>query len=103
MSSANHMPREQLLEAILARAAYDRAFRTGLLASPKQAITAAFGVTIPEQFRIRFIEKDADLDALVVLPEAGLPSGELSDSDLDTVHGGRGSSFGSLNATKAPW
>jgi hypothetical protein len=103
MTSTNHMPREQLLEAILARAAYDRAFRVGLLASPKQAITAAFGVTIPEQFRIRFIEKDTDLDALVVLPEPGLPGGELTDSDLDTVHGGASGGFGPMNAKKAPW
>ena len=103
MSSANHIPREQLLDAILARATRDRSFRSGLLSSPRQAITSAFGVTIPEQFRIRFIEKDADLDALVVLPEPGRPDGELTEEDLDTVHGGRAGGFAHFNATKAPW
>jgi hypothetical protein len=43
---------------------------------------------MPEDFRIQFIEKTAGLDALVVLPDPTSGDGDLSDRDLDTVHGG---------------
>jgi hypothetical protein len=77
-----------MLNAILARAASDPSFRAGLLVEPKQTISQVFGVTIPPQFRLRFIEKDADLDALVVLPDLRIEGAELSERDLDVVNGG---------------
>jgi hypothetical protein len=85
---------QQLREAILSRAAWDPAFRAGLLAEPKRTIRNAFGVVIPEGFRIRFVEKGSDLDALVVLPDPNPAGPELSESDLDTVHGGEGGGEG---------
>lgn len=80
--------RQQLLDAILERAAADRDFRQHLLAEPHRTIREAFGVTIPPTFTIRFIEKEPGLDALVVLPELGPADGELSDGDLEVVSGG---------------
>ena len=76
------------LQAILDRAAIDRAFRDRLLNDPRDAIFEAFGVMIPATFRIRFVEREPGVDALVVLPDLVSPSGELSDDQLETVAGG---------------
>lgn len=79
--------RSQLLTDILSRAARDRAFRIQLLTEPAAAIHAGFGVQVPDGYRIKFIERGSDVDALIVLPdpEAG---GELSDAELEEVAGG---------------
>jgi len=76
------------LQSILDRASTDLAFRGRLLRNPRDAILETFGVTIPAAFRIKFIERDPDVDALVVLPDIALPSGELSDDELESVSGG---------------
>ena len=79
---------QQALERILARAATDSEFRRRLLTEPKEAIRDAFGVVIPSNFRIKFIERDPDVDALVVLPDPKAVDGALSDNDLEWVSGG---------------
>jgi hypothetical protein len=79
---------EKLLEAVLHRAGGDRVFRQQLLASPAAAIRDAYGVALPEGFRIRFIEKSADLDVLAVLPDLASSDEELSDDELEQVAGG---------------
>jgi len=81
---------EKLLEAVCHRASMDGPFRAQLLADPASAIHAAFGVSLPEGFRIRFVEKDPGLDALVVLPDLHDADEELSDDDLEKVAGGGG-------------
>jgi hypothetical protein len=81
-------PQKRALDAVLARAAEDRQFRTWLLEDPKTAIQKTFGITIPQSFRIKFIEKSADLDSLVVLPDFHGTDHELSERDLDAVSGG---------------
>lgn len=73
---------------VLARARIDAEFRRGLLSDPRTVIFEAFGVRIPEQFRLRFIEREADVDALVVLPDFRDASMELSEHDLEQVVGG---------------
>lgn len=79
-------PQSQLLDAILARAASDPVFRKRLLHEPSDAIRDTFGVHIPISYRIRFIEKGPDVDALIVLPD---PRDDgLSDDELDDVAGG---------------
>jgi hypothetical protein len=88
--SGNHLPRKQedeAIKAIVDRASRDQAFRHDLLTDPRSAIERAYGVTIPPTYRIRFIEKAADVDALVVLPDFA-PDGELSERDLEHVAGG---------------
>jgi hypothetical protein len=77
-----------MLNAILTRSESDAIFRAGLLENPKQTISQAFGVAIPEQFRVQFIEKEASLDALVVLPDFRPEGGELCERDLEVVNGG---------------
>lgn len=79
--------REKLIEAVVHRAGSDRVFRQQLLADPAAAIQAAYGVSLPAGFRVRFIETPADLDVLVVLPDPAAEE-ELSDDDLEKVAGG---------------
>jgi hypothetical protein len=78
---------DDLLKEVLERAATDREFRVRLLADPVGAIRMAFGVILPHNYRIRFMERPKDLDALIVLPDAG-GKGELDEEDLDLVAGG---------------
>lgn len=86
-----HPPRDPRLQQVLDRAATDAAFRGRLLAEPHAAIRDAFGVHIPGSFRIKFVERAADVDALIVLPNlarAAAAEGELDDAGLERVAGG---------------
>jgi hypothetical protein len=76
------------LALVLARAETDDAFRARLLAEPHGAIYDAFGIQVPADFRLRFIERHADVDALVVLPDLRRADGELSVEELEQVAGG---------------
>ena len=78
---------DDLLKEVLERAATDRDFRGRLLADPVAAIRMAFGVILPHNYRIKFMERPRDLDALIVLPDVG-GRGELDEDDLDLVAGG---------------
>ncbi len=93
---------EKLLEAVVHRASMDGPFRAQLLADPASAIHSAFGVSLPEGFRIRFVEKDPGLDALVVLPDLHAADEELSDDDLEQVAGGSGTATWSDPGPIAP-
>ena len=83
------------LDAVLKRAAVDSDFRRWLLDDPRRALAAAIG-DVPKDLRVKFIEKPDDLDALIVLPDRELTSGEcgesgeLEASELDAVAGGEG-------------
>jgi hypothetical protein len=76
------------LDSIVARATLDRAFRQLLLADPRRAIRDELGLTIPSHFRIKFIERGPELDALVVLPDFRDGTEQLSDDELEAVSGG---------------
>ena len=76
---------DDLLREVIERAGTDREFRTRLLADPTAAIRHAFGVILPHSYRIRFIERPRELDALIVLPAMGQ---ELDEDDLEQVAGG---------------
>ena len=83
-----------VMEAVLKRATFDRAFRDALLTAPHEAIEKAFGIRIPPKYRLRFVERDPDVDALIVLPDFDANAGdgesdELSDEELEHVAGGR--------------
>lgn len=81
---------QRALEAVLQRATVDLDFRQQLLTTPRQAIEEAYGVSIPSNFRVKFIERDRDVDALIVLPDVSRNGDELSDEDLEDVAGGDG-------------
>jgi hypothetical protein len=84
MSSAQ----QAALQKILARASVDVGFRTALLIDPRRAIMEGVGVRIPPGFRVKFIERDENVDALIVLPDLERANGELRDDQLDWVSGG---------------
>ncbi|HLL84841.1 MAG TPA: NHLP leader peptide family RiPP precursor [Longimicrobium sp.] len=78
--------RSQLLTDILSRAASDRTFRVALLNEPASTIQTAFGVQVPQNYRLKFIERGA-ADSLIVLPDL-VAAGELTDDELEDVAGG---------------
>lgn len=86
--SAPNRRGEHILQEVTARATVDVQFRQLLLAEPEKTIFEAYGVTIPAGHRVRFMEKPADVDTLIVLPDVVRPDGELDDDDLDAVAGG---------------
>ncbi|MBK7536608.1 MAG: NHLP leader peptide family RiPP precursor [Myxococcales bacterium] len=79
---------QEALEQILTRAAADLDFRKALLADPRKTILDALGLRIPANFRVKFIEREKDVDALIVLPDLQRQDGELDDDDLEAVAGG---------------
>ena len=83
----NRKSYHQALDAVLARAASDKAFRAELLDHPREAIHHEFGIEIPPTFRMKFVERDPSVDALIVLPDLET-SDELSDDSLESVTGG---------------
>ena len=82
-------PREPGWDQVAARAARDAGFRRALLDDPADALRQGLGITLPPGYRVRFVERPRDLDALVVLPD---PEGddELSEHELDQAAGGDG-------------
>lgn len=79
---------DHILHDVTVRATVDLDFRTRLLQDPNGVILEEFGVTIPSGHQIRFIEKPAGVDTLIVLPDFHPASDELDDDDLDQVAGG---------------
>ena len=82
---------DAMLRRVLHRSATDREFRTRLIAQPDSAIEEILGVSVTNlqaPIRVKFVEKDPGVDALVVLPDFQDPEGELSDAELEAVVGG---------------
>ena len=79
---------QEALEQILTRASVDLDFRKALLVDPRKTILDALGVRIPSTFRVKFIEREKDVDALIVLPDLQRQDCELDDDDLEAVAGG---------------
>jgi hypothetical protein len=90
MATSGHSERERILTLIAERATTDADFRRRLLADAAPTIESDLGIRLPPKFKIRFIEKDPGLDALIVLPDLARAGNELSDDDLDAVAGGTG-------------
>jgi hypothetical protein len=79
-----------LLEHVLHRSATDGSFRERLLRTPREAVGEVLDVPggLPADLRLGFIEKDKDVDALIVLPDFFEAEAELSDRELAAVAGG---------------
>ena len=87
MSNPTHGSDDAILGQVLQRSATDRAFRSRLIDQPAAAIEEVAG-TLPNAVNVRFVEKDAGLDALIVLPDYLDAEGTLSDAELEAVAGG---------------
>ena len=75
------------LEASLkAKASADPAFRAELLADPRAVVSRLLGFELPASYKLEVKEAPADTH-VVMLP--ALHDGELSDSDLEAVAGGK--------------
>jgi hypothetical protein len=78
-------------DQVAERAARDAGFRSALLDDPARALRETLGITLPPDYRIRFVERPRDLDALVVLPDLRHErDDELTDDELDEAAGGDG-------------
>ena len=89
--NTSHWSKRELGDAVIERARHDASFRKALLKRPRHTIYQHFGVQIPDRFKIRFVERDPELDALIVLPpwdHGSAEQDELGDDDLDMVAGG---------------
>ena len=75
------------LEAVIVRAAVDVEFRRQLLADARTAIAETFGFALPPTLRLRFVERDPDVQLMIVLPDL-IDLDVLGDSDLQVVTGG---------------
>lgn len=80
--------RQNVLTTLAARAAQDPAFRKKLLLDPHGAIGEVSDASIPTGLRIKFVEKDTDVDVMIVLPDLVLEDGELTEDDIAVVAGG---------------
>ncbi|HEX6745980.1 MAG TPA: hypothetical protein VF092_01610 [Longimicrobium sp.] len=83
-------PREPGWERVADRAAHDPEFRHALLTDPARALRETLGITLPAGYRVRFVERPRDLDALVVLPDPARDTDELSEDELEEAAGGDG-------------
>jgi hypothetical protein len=57
------------LHLVIERSALDAAFRARLLDNPRRAIADAFDIELPPTMQLKFIEKEAGVDLLIVLPD----------------------------------
>lgn len=90
-NTTNFSEDDVVLNTVLQRSATDKNFRARLLTTPDSAIEEIIGVpisTLPKTFRVKFVEKEPGLDALVVLPDFADADGTLSDAELEAVAGG---------------
>ena len=89
-------------DQVAARAAHDEVFRRALLNDPARALRETLGITLPPGYRVRFVERPRDLDALVVLPDRAGGGDELTDDELDEAAGGDGTWSDPLNPPPPP-
>jgi hypothetical protein len=78
------------LELVMTRAATDPVFRRRLLADPYTVIRETFGVEVPPGLKLRFIEKDPDVELMLVLPDLIDGDDPLDERLIDAVGGGVG-------------
>jgi hypothetical protein len=76
------------LPEVRARAAVDAGYRRRLLESPHEAIEEVLGPLPAGGVRIGFVEKPADVNVLVVLPDAAPEPEPLTPEELEAVAGG---------------
>ncbi len=74
----------ELKKQILGKASEDDEFRARLIADPNGAIASEIGTAIPDGFDV-VVHEDSAATAHLVLP----PSPELTETELETVAGGR--------------
>ncbi|MBI3862610.1 MAG: NHLP leader peptide family natural product precursor [Planctomycetia bacterium] len=74
---------------LLNKAQQDPAFKARLMSDPATAIRAEIGVVLPASLKIS-VHENTSTACHVVLPSTELPSGEMTDLELEGVAGGTG-------------
>ena len=77
------------VQEVLSKSALDSEFRAGLLTDPRATLEKMAGEPLPDNLRVKFIEKDGDCDAMFVLPDP-IAADELTSQELEAVAGGVG-------------
>lgn len=76
------------LDLVVMRASTDADFRRRLLADPRKAIEATFGIKLPPSLRVRFSEKDPDVDIHIILPSLAPARLPITEEQLGEVAAG---------------
>ena len=84
------MSRQDIEGHLVTKATNDPAFRAALLANPRAALDEEIGLSVPADFQLQVIEESPNSLCLVLPPAQG----ELSNMELESVAGGKGSSQG---------
>ena len=79
--------RRQIEQQLLRKATTDAQFRQDLLANPKAAIAAEYGITFPETVTIH-IHEETPTSLHLAVPIPIVSTDELSDEELESVAGG---------------
>lgn len=87
-SSASDLPARSSLSRVVTRASVDATYRRLLLSDPHAAIYDELKIDLPAGLRLRFVERDPDVDLMVVLPDLVGDTSELDLEQLDAVLGG---------------
>ena len=77
---------QEKYQALMERAAVDRAFRDSLTTDPRVTLEAFLGQELPAGVSVAFVENEAD--TTIVLPDYVDETAEISESDLEAVAGG---------------
>lgn len=88
MTTWTEKDRDEALEAFVRKASTDADFRALALKDPATAVKQLTGRSLPDNFRIKAVDK-AGADMVVVVPDLAKADGELSDIELESVAGGR--------------
>jgi hypothetical protein len=88
MKKFKYEAHRRAMRALAIKAAHDVTFRKQLLADPGAAFTDLTGRKVPEALRVKFVEKDPNVDLMIVLPDLIPQEGELTERDIENVAGG---------------
>jgi hypothetical protein len=78
----------KVLDGFIRKATTDKKFRELALKSPEEAIKQLVGKDLPADYKVRAVARDG-ADIVFVVPDLVKAGGELSDSELEQVAGGR--------------
>lgn len=76
------------IQAVVSRATADPAFRQFALSNPPEAVREATGKDLPPGYRLRLVDGQG-ANMTIVLPDPQGAEGELSETELEQVAGGK--------------
>ncbi len=77
---------QETISQLQEKATSDASFRASLISNPNESIEKISGIQVPAGFKINVVDAN-EADLTIALPK--MKSDELSDSDLESVAGGK--------------